>query len=660
MQRALVSVWMAWCGATDACGGSARLRYTRGRMSEAGRPVHRYIRRVMTRLPLACAFGAACVLASCSGDHRPGDAGTNGGATDGAAADAKRDSGGASRADAGAARGSDGGSGGSAANDAAAARDASSAATRDGGAAASDAAALQPVPRSESPWGVAPSHSSSVGIASWAAPIAETGADWIRGFENAASALPIAASNGFQVAGIWMFSDPGGAQTFPVNSLPQFQDYVTGAIADAPSVKHWEVWNEPPNFSENKSPADYAQIVVAAYDAAKAADPSVQVGLAAQSVNLNFLAQALDAGAADHFDYVTVHPYETLGLVDDGWEAQFMSIVPAIRMLLADKDPGKRGVPVWFTELGEPVQGAITAEHQADTLVKAYVLGLAQGALRIHWFEPLDGDSGPFGLIGGGDGSAPRRPSFTALEALIGALGKTPAYDGWLLLHDAHYAFVFEGAGSAVMVAWTAQDVTDTFDFGVTVRSVDLHTGAETDADSIALAHAPLLIRGVPAPLVAQARTNAGKLLPWGGDFSGADEVDYAAENGARGLHPLGDEQLVTIDGTMARDVSPGAGVSFTVDPAFCLYACGTLRITAVVRRNGDASAGFNLKYESTAGWQGTGSWYDVPGSDRWYTQSWTISDAQFVGKWGYNFAFDSDSTENSAYSLKSVTVTKQ
>jgi hypothetical protein len=69
-----------------------------------------------------------------------------------------------------------------------------------------------------------------------------------------------------------------------------------------------------------------ATIVVAAYDAVKAADPTVQVGLAAQSVNLNFMAQALDAGAADHFDYVTVHPYETMGLVDDGWEAQYMSM----------------------------------------------------------------------------------------------------------------------------------------------------------------------------------------------------------------------------------------------------------------------------------------------------------------------------------------------
>ena len=78
------------------------------------------------------------------------------------------------------------------------------------------------------------------------------------------------------------------------------------------------------------------------------------------------------------------------------------------------------------------------------------------------------------------------------------------------------------------------------------------------------------------------------------------------------------------------------------------------------LRRNGADSAGFNVKYESASGWMGTGSWYTIPGSDQWYTQTWTITDTQFVGKWGYNFTFDSDSTQYSNYSIQSVTVTKR
>jgi hypothetical protein len=55
-----------------------------------------------------------------------------------------------------------------------------------------------------------------------------------------------------------------------------------------------------------------------------------------------------------------------------------------------------------------------------------------------------------------------------------------------------------------------------------------------------------------------------------------------------------------------------------------------------------------------------TGAWYAVPGSDQLYTQTWTITDAQFVGKWGYQFTFDSDATQNSKHRIQSVTVAKQ
>jgi hypothetical protein len=389
----------------------------------------------------------------------------------------------------------------------------------------------------------------------------------------------------------------------------------------------------------------------------------VQVGLAAQSVNLNFMAQALDAGAADHFDYVTVHPYETLGLVDEGWEAEYMSIVPTIRKLLADKDPAKKDVPVWFTELGEPVQGNVTPDHQADTLVKAYVMGIAQGALRVHWFEPLDGDSGPFGLIGGGSGSSPKRPSYTALTKLIEFLGNQPTYAGWVWQNGSYYGFVFDGPSGPVMVAWAAKNTTADIAFGAPFRVIDPRTGATTDAAvSYGLSHSPVIITGFSANIEQEARTNFARPFPWAGDYSTASFVNYAAEfaDGEKGLHPLGQKNTVTIDGTIAHDVSQGPGVSFTVDPNFCSYSCPALQISAVLRRKGTDSAGFNLKYESTAGWKGTGSWYTIPGSDQWYTQTWTISDTQFVGKWGYNFSFDSDSTQNSNYAIKSVTVTKQ
>jgi hypothetical protein len=151
-----------------------------------------------------------------------------------------------------------------------------------------------------------------------------------------------------------------------------------------------------------------------------------------------------------------------------------------------------------------------------------------------------------------------------------------------------------------------------------------------------------------------------GGQFPWGGDYSAANSVTYSASDGARGLHALDTSAAIDSGGMPAHDASHSAAQAFTVDPNFCSYDATPLTITAVLRRNTGASAGFNLKYESSAGFKSTASWYAIPGADRWYTQSWTIEDPQFVGKWGYNFTFDSDSLQNSNYSIQSVTVTKR
>lgn len=78
-----------------------------------------------------------------------------------------------------------------------------------------------------------------------------------------------------------------------------------------------------------------------------------------------------------------------------------------------------------------------------------------------------------------------------------------------------------------------------------------------------------------------------------------------------------------------------------------------------MVRRTTNGAAGFNLKYESAAGTKSTGSWNGVPAQDQWHTLTWDVTDARFVGKWGYHLSLDSDSTDNSQYALKSLTITK-
>ena len=219
-----------------------------------------------------------------------------------------------------------------------------------------------------------------------------------------------------------------------------------------------------------------------------------------------------------------------------------------------------------------------------------------------------------------------------------------------------HVAFAFEGAEGPVLAAWSAHGTTSKLSLGAKVRVVQPRTGATVEAEEVELTNAPVLILGVPAAKLAEARAAAAKPFPWGGDYTGAKSVGWDAVDGAKGLHPLGEAKVV--DG--ARDQSSLGGQSFTVDPNFLSYTTVPLKITIVLRRNGAKAAGFNFKYESTSGWKGGLGWYTVPAGTDWTTLTYTLKDPQFVGKWGFHFGLDSDSTQHTAYSLKSVTITKE
>ena len=460
----------------------------------------------------------------------------------------------------------------------------------------------------------------------------------------------------------WNVKDRPG--TLPVNNLAGWSTYVSEIVKHCKGrVKNWEVWNEPPNFTgRDQTAADYAKIVVAAYDAAKAADPSCLVGLATKSAGINYLEQAIKAGAKGHFDYVTLHPYEVLNGVADnaGTESVYLHIVPTLRKMLAAQDPTAANVPVIFTELG--TDAGKGEERQAAALVKAYSMGIAQGVTCIQWFEGMDGDSGPMGLLKH-DGIP--RPSYTAMGQMIRHLGQHPEYLGWVLLNERDYGFVFQGAKSTVLVTWGHPGAADSVDLGGTVEMVNPVTGESSHAKSYALT-GPVLVLDVPAPIVEQAKGNKSRPIPWGGDYREAKAVaiTMGERNEEKGLHTLAGEavaEAVVAYGGSARAGSVPGGNLFVVDPEFLSYTTTPIEITAVVRRNpANDNAGFKLVYESTTGLKSIGGWYTVPDNKEWHTVTWKIDDAQFVGFWGYNFALESDGNQYNKYYIQSVTVTKR
>jgi hypothetical protein len=460
----------------------------------------------------------------------------------------------------------------------------------------------------------------------------------------------------------WNTADKPGS--LPVNNLAGWSNYVSEMVKHAGGkVKLWEVWNEPPNFTgKDQTPADYAKIVARAYDAAKAADPTCLVGLAAKSAHVNYLEQVIKAGAKDHFDFITLHPYEVLGGVADGagTEPVFMHIVPTVRKMLAAQNPEKVNVPIIFTELGCDTKKG--ADRQAHALVKAYTMGIAQGMNCIQWFEGRDGDSGPMGLL---DREGKPRPSYTALAQLIRHLGQHPAYLGWVQMSDRDYGFVFQGADSTVMAAWTHGGDPDHVEFSQAVKVVNPLTGDTTSATAFDLTTAPILVLGVPEKLTAQAKANRDKPLAWGGDYSKAKSVSITMgeRNVEKGLHTLSGEAIaeaVVAYGGSARAGSVPGGNAFVVDPEFLSYTTTPIEITVVVRRNPEnENSGFKLIYESTNGFKTAGGWYTVPDNKEWHTKTWRIDDPQFVNYWSFNFHLESDGNKYNKYYIQSVTVTK-
>ena len=451
----------------------------------------------------------------------------------------------------------------------------------------------------------------------------------------------------------------------PSDNIEGWSKYVTELVKHCDGkIKYWEIWNEPPNgVGKDKTPADYAKLVVAAYDAAKAVDPHCLIGLAAKSVHVNYLDQVIQAGAKDHFDYIVLHPYEVLGTATrvPGAESVFMHIAPTVHKMLAEQDPARANAPIWLTELGYDAKKG--ANLQADALVKAYTMGIAQGIDCISWFEGMDGDSGPMGLL---MANGTPRPSYTALGQMVQRIGQHPTYLGWVLLNDKDYGFVFKGTKSNVLVTWAMVGTTDTVDFGQPVSIVDPQTGNTTQAATTTLTEAPVIVDGAPDKIVTMAQANLTKPFPWGGDYTDAKSVSitYGTTNVEKGLHTHSGAAVaadVILYGGGARAGNVPGGNVFMVDPNFLSYTSTPIEITAVVRRDAaNDPAQLELTYESgtyDTKWNTAdkkAAPYVIPDNTDWHKATWRIDDARFVSMYGFNFRLNSGN-----YAIQSVTVTK-
>ena len=546
-----------------------------------------------------------------------------------------------------------------------------------------------------SPWGIGSGAEGFGAYPKFNPLLQQAGVHWLRGFYEWQAIQPrqgewswtlsdalvansranhIHVTAGFAFLATWASAD-GGTRAFPIKNIQYWRDYVIGLVARYQNdIKYWEVWNEfNGSFAVNGTPQIYAEMVQEAYDAAKNIDPTAKIGMSVANFDVGFLDAAIKAGAADHFDYICIHPYENLAAVADGGEIGFLAMAGTLRQMLA-ANKQRADIPLWITEIGlsAPIKPDAEADgRQVDALAKAYLLSIVSGFQRIFWFEargPSYGNAMDFGVI---RADWTLRPSYVALKTMTGVLGQQPRYLGWLDLDTGGYGFLFHGEGGDVLVAWSPLKEEHRVKFAGEVRVTNL-AGKETllkGGQELTLTGTPLLITEVPAALVEQAQGNVGKPFPWGGDYARAEVVTSRlqvanVDNGIKQINPQTTAPVVMGDVSWRRTdfTYPGGEghyVYFRVDPQFVPFGTTNLEITAVVRRvASDKVAGMNLEYELLKGYIGAPPYFNIPEDDQWHELTWKLTDANFVGGWGWNFRLNAISSPNEFY-IKEVRVKK-
>lgn len=534
------------------------------------------------------------------------------------------------------------------------------------------------------PWGVSSSASAFRNHAEWFPKVSAAGVTSVRLFPGWRTIQPqadqwnwkesdqlveSAAAHHLDLNAI-LLGSPAGSKTlhaFPMDDLPAWSNFVTGVVSHYQGrIRYWEVWNEGNGgFNDaHNTTVDYARLAAASYVAAKQGNPDAQVGLTVASFDPAYLQQTIlamkAAGKPDQFDYLCIHPYEIAGgLRSPNGEIPFLWMNRTLRTMLQASAPAKVDAPIWISEIGDKIhQNGLqptTDVDAAQSLVKIYAMAIAQGIARTQWFEAQDpyGEEDGFGLI---NRSGEPRPAYQALKSLSSQLGPQPRYLGWLALGDkqAGYGFVFAGNDSPTLVAWMPVGATAEVTFPTEVATLDPLTGKSTRlaaGQALPLTNAPAIVTSLSPALVAQAKGNADKNFPWGGDYRAAKTVRFRAgvQDETAGLFPLRRDAYPTVtfaDGTSGLLVQGDIGhpLSLFVHPSFASFLTREYYVRVHARRISPGNVGMNLLYEiaDTQGktpYNNVGKWFSVNAGADWQTCTWHVKDACFAKMWGNDIA---------------------
>lgn len=228
-----------------------------------------------------------------------------------------------------------------------------------------------------------------------------------------------AQSSGIPIVGILAYSvkwasptdpnpvDPSSISFYPPN-VDDFVAYVKTVVSRYPSVRSWEVWNEPNSghfWLPEPDVVLYTQLLRASSTAIKNLNPENEVilgGLApgvladrsATIVNAEvFLAGVYQNGGKPYFDVVGFHPYNP-GVDPDQYLETYVTNL--YDTMVSNGDGAKK---ILVSELGwyaGTASGAVSESTQADYLVRAFNILYAQEFVRgFFWYHLKDHTATP-------------------------------------------------------------------------------------------------------------------------------------------------------------------------------------------------------------------------------------------------------------------------
>ncbi|TDE09856.1 glycosyl hydrolase [Jiangella asiatica] len=316
--------------------------------------------------------------------------------------------------------------------------------------------------------------------------------------------------------GLYNPNHDGGATPYTEEGRQAFARFVQEVLAHyGDQIGQVGVYNEPNSLKfgdRGDGPADarpdyHADLAQAVYEAVQEVRPDVNVvapELLAKTQDfadgLPWLEEYLRAGGADALDVVSLHPYRACctpeTLPDD---------IADVRRLMDEN--GAADAPIWFSELGWPTNDKsehTTERAQAQYLPRSYVLAFSAGVERFYWYNFMDHNSGPFGLLrrpGDPRGDYTPKPSYVAYGVMTAQLSGL-SYEGPERAPDGVRSHRFGDGTTTVRTMWAPDadtpvrlmtnkpiQVTDTM--GVT-RTITPYRGSV----SLTLTGDPLYVRG--------------------------------------------------------------------------------------------------------------------------------------------------------------------